>query len=674
MPSVTALRQALECGKTSCACHRTTGNTHCPAHDDGEPSMSITEGRTALLFKCFTGCETRDIIAALKARGLWDTEPQDRVVTPINRNDPDMLYKYVTADGEIVGEKGRWNGPPKTFKWRKPGERWGESSIPMDSMPLYNLHAVLDNPNAPVFLVEGEKAVEACRVRGMVAVCLPGGASQARFGNALDPLLHREVTLWPDNDDAGEGLMERIHGLLPDAKFLKPAVPEKGDAHDYFAQGGTIDGLAALMREGQPEVSVSRESVRVDIPHPAGAVAFTFTEMSWSTRAMDATLNVDVRVTGVPRTGYMTRLNIASASGRDGIRRELENVFGKKEIEWARLLSVACTEADRAWKSQDTSIDLYDVEPQPRKWFLDKRVPAEAVTIFFGMGGSTKSLDMLDMILHSMLDAVWLGIPMEAIRSALVIDFEDNPDEWRIRAESICKANGWEFPASRFRYLPGDAIPIAEQAQRIRALVKAHDIDVVLIDSASSASGGQLIDTVAVSRTVNFLQSLGVTVLMTAHNTKAEDSQYPYGSVNWHNLVRATHYVEAKQEEGSRTAYVTIWNRKGNRGRQKPIGLRIEFPETDDGPIRIQRDDMAIDLTASPESARSLRYRMWSWLSQAGRAATVREVADAMEVTEPIARKELNRYRGESFQNIGDAAKGLWVAVTKREDAAAWEA
>src|SRR5690606_7541669 len=123
-------------------------------------------------------------------------------------------------------------------------------------------------------------------------------------------------------------------------------------------------------------------------------------------------------------------------------------------------------------------------------------------------------------------------------------------------------ANSWELPEGRFIYLSGDAIPLPEQAQRIKALIKKYAIDVLIIDSASSASGGQLTDTVAVSRTVNFLQSLGITVLLTAHNTKAEDTQYPYGSINWHNLVRATHYVEAQHEEGARTAYVTIRNRK----------------------------------------------------------------------------------------------------------------
>lgn len=44
----------------------------CPAHDDRKPSLSIRIGHTRLLFKCFAGCETRDVLRAIRALGLWD--------------------------------------------------------------------------------------------------------------------------------------------------------------------------------------------------------------------------------------------------------------------------------------------------------------------------------------------------------------------------------------------------------------------------------------------------------------------------------------------------------------------------------------------------------------------------------------------------------------------------
>ncbi|MFY9351109.1 MAG: toprim domain-containing protein [Sphingobium sp.] len=38
----------------------------CPAHDDRSPSLSVRLGETALLFKCFAGCDTLDVIRAIR--------------------------------------------------------------------------------------------------------------------------------------------------------------------------------------------------------------------------------------------------------------------------------------------------------------------------------------------------------------------------------------------------------------------------------------------------------------------------------------------------------------------------------------------------------------------------------------------------------------------------------
>ena len=44
----------------------------CPAHDDRWPSLSIGIKRDGTpLLHCFAGCDFLDIVAALRARGLW---------------------------------------------------------------------------------------------------------------------------------------------------------------------------------------------------------------------------------------------------------------------------------------------------------------------------------------------------------------------------------------------------------------------------------------------------------------------------------------------------------------------------------------------------------------------------------------------------------------------------
>lgn len=47
------------------------GMCRCPAHDDRTPSLSVRPGRRRLLFHCFAGCETREIMRALRVAGVF---------------------------------------------------------------------------------------------------------------------------------------------------------------------------------------------------------------------------------------------------------------------------------------------------------------------------------------------------------------------------------------------------------------------------------------------------------------------------------------------------------------------------------------------------------------------------------------------------------------------------
>jgi putative DNA primase/helicase len=45
----------------------------CPAHQDRDPSLAITNAKDGnVLVRCHAGCDQRDVIEALRARGLWE--------------------------------------------------------------------------------------------------------------------------------------------------------------------------------------------------------------------------------------------------------------------------------------------------------------------------------------------------------------------------------------------------------------------------------------------------------------------------------------------------------------------------------------------------------------------------------------------------------------------------
>ena len=62
-----AIAKALGAHRTG-----TTWMARCPAHDDRSPSLAICERKVGkVLVHCHAGCEQRDVIAQLKAKGLW---------------------------------------------------------------------------------------------------------------------------------------------------------------------------------------------------------------------------------------------------------------------------------------------------------------------------------------------------------------------------------------------------------------------------------------------------------------------------------------------------------------------------------------------------------------------------------------------------------------------------
>jgi len=75
----------------------------CPAHDDREPSLSIRDADGKALVRCHAGCNQRDVIAALKERGLWDCKERTAFRKSLRRKaspprpDPDHADRSAVA-------------------------------------------------------------------------------------------------------------------------------------------------------------------------------------------------------------------------------------------------------------------------------------------------------------------------------------------------------------------------------------------------------------------------------------------------------------------------------------------------------------------------------------------------------------------------------------------------
>lgn len=225
----------------------------CPAHDDKNPSLSISDGKEGkVLVHCHAGCDQGAVIDALKSRNLWP-EAEAKPAAP-KRGRPKQTivaeYDYVDPEtGEVKLQVVRYE--PKTFRQRRPDGKGGWTwSVPATERILFNLPAVVQNAGKAVCVVEGEKDVLALASIGIVATCNPGGAGKWQ-SNYTDALVGRDVLILPDNDEPGEQHAEvvarALYGRAKSIRIIRlPGLAPKGDVSDWIAAGGTRDDLVRL--------------------------------------------------------------------------------------------------------------------------------------------------------------------------------------------------------------------------------------------------------------------------------------------------------------------------------------------------------------------------------------------------------------------------------------------
>jgi len=249
----------------------------CPAHDDHQPSLSISTGEDGrVLLHCFAGCAIADILDELEltmqdlfaqpdkteADGAGDsvssgTHAADSTAIPPATSDEDFeaTYDYHDAEGNLVFQVVR--KPGKRFFQRQPdggdGWLWNLKGV---RRVLYGLPALLERQDEPVYVVEGERDASRLASAGLVATTNPGGAGKWHPQYA-QWLAGRKVLILPDNDDPGrehaEDVARSAAGVAGCVKVISlPALREKGDVSDWLDAGHTVEELKKLAADASP--------------------------------------------------------------------------------------------------------------------------------------------------------------------------------------------------------------------------------------------------------------------------------------------------------------------------------------------------------------------------------------------------------------------------------------
>ena len=193
----------------------------CPAHNDLNPSLSVTDAGDRILVYCHAGCDAFSIVSAmgLELRDLYYGDfYQGRKIT----DQPQSVYDYVDENGNLLYQVVRF--PLKRFTQRslQNGQWvWSMKDVRkvlyrLDRLVWYREHA----PDAPIYIVGGEKDADNIMERGLMATTNVGGegkwlASYPKYFKDAD------VIIVADKDEVGMKHALDVYGSLvhPDPRF-----------------------------------------------------------------------------------------------------------------------------------------------------------------------------------------------------------------------------------------------------------------------------------------------------------------------------------------------------------------------------------------------------------------------------------------------------------------------
>ncbi len=205
----------------------------CPAHADEHPSArwnTKKNGGVWVCDVCHAGGGYRDLGERL---GLIAQKESRKLVA---------TYDYTDEQGTVLFQVCRF--APKDFRQRRPDGNGG-FVYKLDGVRrvLYRLPQLLTaDPAQPVYVVEGERDVDALAALGLTATTNPGGAGKWLSEYNVH-LRDRHVVVLPDADAPGRRHAEEVRvNLEPVAASVcvlaLPGLPPKGDVSTWLAAGG----------------------------------------------------------------------------------------------------------------------------------------------------------------------------------------------------------------------------------------------------------------------------------------------------------------------------------------------------------------------------------------------------------------------------------------------------
>lgn len=221
-----------------------TRKAQCPAHDDNNPSLSVTAKDGKTLLNCHAGCKTDDIVNSL---GLQIVDLFDEPADQRRGYTVEAEYSYVDESGTLLFTKERRY--PKDFRCYR--EVNGHRVYKLEDVRrvLYRLPDLVDGLEAgkTIYICEGEKDADRLASLGYVATTNYDGAGKWR-DDYNDYFAGADVVIVADNDEPGLAHAELVERQLADraATVMVVRAAVGNDLSDHLNAGKDVNDLVPI--------------------------------------------------------------------------------------------------------------------------------------------------------------------------------------------------------------------------------------------------------------------------------------------------------------------------------------------------------------------------------------------------------------------------------------------
>ncbi len=372
--------------------------------------------------------------------------------------------------------------------------------------------------------------------------------------------------------------------------------------------------------------------------------------------------------------GHLLRakFSASSRSDRDATARDLGG--RSNNVVWRDVLETFCLRVLEAERTGQPFDQVGALPPLAElDWLLRPMLVRGEPTILFGAGDAGKSLfaAACAFMVRTGVQVIGGFAPARPGAEVLVIDWEDQRQQWNDRIAAIAKAAGVEPP--QIGYRRGMGVPLTDQLHDLAQHVEQQHVALLIVDSVGLAmparSDGADANEAAL-RLFSALRHLSVTTLLIDHIAGADVGQEklatkPYGSVYKAWMARSVWQLRAGSTTPDGVLHVGLWHTKFNAGpKHASLGLGIHFGP---GEILIAREEIEDE---ELNAAMPLHSRIYNALLMGGKTSA--QLAALLDEPGNKVRAVLGRMldRQMAAQLEGRGRDKVWVVVTGREPAA----